>query len=251
MVSTPKTRVATPDDWERSDIAYGDDDRAWCALQYVREGFDKHFVWAIGQFYTPLFYPASGSNESAAAFWPGMGGSVGMLTPIIQAGVDYYSEGSLGTWGIWWQYFPSALHHSGDVMVYPFAPIEVWVWQCRYCDPGDEENWDFTLDYNGACACMAYTNVELQQVSEIHHAKTSINWLVQYHGESAETVMERVQGYPLSNWLFVTPMWFYAMDSSETWYNFDKDDFGVTNIDNEAEAKKSGTNLAEFERFPD
>ncbi len=128
---------------------------------------------------------------------------------------------------------------------------EVWVWQCHWCHPDDEEHWDFTLDYNGACACMAYANVEWGQVSEIHHAPVDYAAGLTFLGESAEAVMERVQGYPLSNWLFVTPMWFYAMDSEETWYNFNKDDYEDIDIEGEAEVRQNGANRADFERILD
>jgi hypothetical protein len=233
-VSTPKERVTTPEDWEPSDLAFDGGD--WCGFAFTPPIPGRHFVWAIGNFYVPIFDPVGDYSE--AGFWPGMGG-VFDQAPIIQAGVDYYSVGDIGYLRMFYEFWPDGPHFTYDVFLYPFAPISVWVWQC------DRYN---VLDANGRYGCMWYENLEFPKQSPIIRSVDGGDPLG-YAGESAEAIMEQRRGSPnLPNWWLRPVMWLYAVDSEGHWYNSDFDDNALINKEPKATARLVDVNLVEYER---
>jgi hypothetical protein len=189
----------------------------WDGLVIEKVQTSTHYLEAIGAFNIPIFAPYG--SISQATIWPGLGGAFENSNPmdIIQDGIEYDSTGNVGTYLIWFEYFPGDPNKTREGFVPALNDsITFYAWEC---------NSSTALAVGGGYGCFFWydsTQGLAQGTISIQAPNTT------FGGTTVEGIIERPdqgshrpqQDYPLPPWYYAY-MTLTAIDSNSVQHSFE------------------------------
>jgi hypothetical protein len=225
-VSVPLT-VVSPKLVERRDVSfdppmnYGRTN--WSGLALAKPS-TRYVLAAVDLTVPEIMLPENTpvDAKSQVSFWGGLDG-LPYWTPIIQAGIDYFSVGSVGTYAVWYEYYsivtPWAIFDSA-MPVAPGDDMQFAVWEC-----------DASMTVGGhGYGCFLYVNNTTGSIGfrQVEAPPPPFNTFV---GATAEAVAERASyappdplNFPLTNFGYQTLV-FDALDSTGAHHSFSSDPY--------------------------